>query len=104
MANYPRKYICFASLLEASGIRGAATLRTNPRFRLCIGIYPARIQVAWQDVTIYLGIFIDYIFALERGCRTPLARWIGFIDSLYVLFYLLVQLHGNMCGIIFFLL
>ena len=94
MANYPRSRICFASLLEDSGIQGAATLRTNPRFRLCIGIYPARIQVAWQDVTIYLGISMDYRFALERGCRTPLARWLGSIVLLYVLFYLLVQYMG----------
>ena len=69
MANYPCSYICFAALLEASGIQGATTIWTNPRFLLCIGVYPTRIQVAWQDVTIYLGISMDFRFALKRGCR-----------------------------------
>ena len=82
MANYPRSYIYFASLLEASGIQGATTLWTSPRFFLCSSICPARIQVACQDVTIQLGIFVDFEFALERGCRHTSSP----IDLLYVLF------------------
>ena len=80
MANYPRSYIYFASLLEASGIQGATTLWTSLRYLLCIRIYPARSQVAWQDVTIYLV----YSWTLGRDSRlnedtgTPPVHWLGY--------------------------
>jgi hypothetical protein len=74
--NYPHSRIYLASLLEASKFQGATTLWTSSRFLLRIRIYPTRIQVAWEDVTIYLGIFRDIWICtrtkrqahLQRGC------------------------------------
>ena len=71
MAKYPRSSICLTSLLEGSECQGATTVWTNPGFLLCIKIRPTRIKVAWQDVAIYLGIFVDFGSALERGGRHP---------------------------------
>jgi len=60
MASYPRSCIYLASLLEGSKFRGTTTFWTSSRYLLHISIYSAGIQVAWQDVTIYLGIiFMD---------------------------------------------
>jgi hypothetical protein len=59
MANYPRSCIHLASLLEGSKFQGATTLWTSSRYLLHIRIYSAGIQVALQDVTINLGIFMD---------------------------------------------
>ena len=59
MANYPRSHIYLASLLETSEFQGATTVWTSLRFLLRIRIYPAYIQVVWQNVTINLGIFLD---------------------------------------------
>jgi hypothetical protein len=67
MANYPRSYVYFTSLLESSECQGATTVWADLGFLLCIKIYPMRIQVAWKDVTtkIHLGIFTDIYLDLR---------------------------------------
>lgn len=78
MADYPRSCIYLAPLLEASRIQRATTLWTSARYLLLTRIYPTRVQVPWQGVTIYLSVFMDLKFALERGGRHPPARWLGY--------------------------